>query len=270
MPAGQGSRLTAVAPQRILDTRSGVGWTGGPAGPGGVVELQVAGAFKDRNGQPVNTPSAVVINLTGDAPTAPTYVTAYPGGPDGRPVASSLNLRAGQTRPNLVMVKVASDGKIRLFNASGSVQLLADVVGFYRSGADPATFAGRVVPLKTPYRALDTRDDGVRIGTLQEDTWDFQPFVDSLQTGASPSGPISGVIMNLTATSVTAASYLTAYPSDVTRPVASNLNVEAGDSVPNLTVLPLSTAAPKNRVNVFYLRGFTHYLGDVSAVILSD
>jgi hypothetical protein len=144
------------------------------------------------------------------------------------------------------------------------------VVGFYRAGADPATFAGRVVPLKAPYRAFDTRSDGVRIGTLQEDTWDFQPFVDSLQTGPAPAGPVSGVIMNVTATSVTAASYLTAYPSDVTRPVASNLNVDAGDSVPNLTVLPLSAATPKNRINVFFLRGFTHYLGDVSAVILSD
>jgi hypothetical protein len=270
MAAGQGSRLYPVAPQRILDTRSGLGWAGGADPANGVIELSVQGVFHDRNGAVVSDASGLVLNLTGVGATAPTYLTAYPGGADGRPDASSLNLTGGQTRPNLVMVKVAADGKIRIYNHSGSVHVLVDVVGFYRPGADPATFAGRVVPLTTPYRVLDTRDDGVRLGTQQEDGWDFQPFVDSLQGGSSPAGPVEGVIMNLTATAVTASSYLTAYPADVTRPVASNLNVEAGDSVPNLTVLPLSAGAVKNHINVFFYQGFAHYLGDVSAIILSD
>ena len=69
---------------------------------------------------------------------------------------------------------------------------------------------------------------------------------------------------------LTAGSYLTAYPSDAARPLASNLNMEAGQVIPNLAVVPLSTNGVANRMNAYYLRGFSHYLADVSAIILGD
>ena len=47
---------------------------------------------------------------------------------------SNLNFTAGQTVPNLVIVPVGADGKIRLYNGSpGTVQLIADIAGYYRA-----------------------------------------------------------------------------------------------------------------------------------------
>lgn len=268
VPAGQGSRLLPVTPQRILDTRVGNGATGAVGGAQ-TIDLQVAGRFTDRNGATVNDLSAVVLNLTGTDPTAETFVTAYPTGV-ARPPTSSLNLQRGETRPNLVMAKVGAGGRITLYNHQGSTHLVGDVVGFYRAGADPATYAGRVLPLAAPYRAFDTRNDGRRLGQDQVDTWDFSPFVSSLTAQGQSVGSVAGLVVNVTATDVSEPSYLTAYPTDVARPLASNLNMVAGDVIPNLAVVPLSRGGTANRMSAYGFRGFTHYLADVSAVVLGD
>jgi hypothetical protein len=263
VPAGVGSRLVPVTPDRILDTRVGNGASGAVGGTQ-TLDLQVSG----RGGVPSGT-SAVVLNLTGTDPTAETFVTAYPAGV-ARPPTSSLNLQRGETRPNLVMVKLGDGGKITLYNHVGAIHLVADVVGYYRAGADPTTYAGRVLPLSAPFRAFDTRGDGRRIGTNQTDTWDFTPFVSSLTVGGAAVGNVSGLVVNLTATDVSASSYLTAYPTDVAKPLASNLNMVTGDVIPNLAVVPLSAGSVPSRLSAYYFSGFTHYLADVSAVILAD
>jgi hypothetical protein len=53
--------------------------------------------------------------------------------PDGasRPTASDLNFLAGQVTSNLVVVKVGADGKIGIFNAAGTTDVIVDVVGWY-------------------------------------------------------------------------------------------------------------------------------------------
>ena len=50
----------------------------------------------------------------------------------------------------------------------------------------------------------------------------------------------TAVVANVTATGATAQSFLTAYPDGTTRPLASNLNFGAGQTVPNLVTVPLS------------------------------
>ncbi len=260
--AGVGSRLYPVQPQRLLDSRTGVGRSGS-IGPGETIELQVAGRVQDRSGSAAGGITAVVLNLTGTEPNAATYLTAFPEG--SVPTASNLNLVTGQTRPNQVMVKVGSDGKIRIFNAAGRVHLLADVVGFYRAGAAPSTFEGRVVPLSAPYRAFDTRTTSVAVGPQEEDTWSFADFASTLGVGN-----LSGLVMNLTSTQSSQPSYLTMYPADVRRPNTSNLNLVAGQNIPNLAVVSLGRGGATNQVNAFNSEGFTHYLADVSAVILAD
>ncbi len=126
-----GTSYSALAPARLLDTRptgatvDGQGQRSGPVGAGGTVDVQVTG----RAGVPAGV-TAVVLNVTGVAPTAATFVTAFPAG-EARPNASNLNLRKGEVRPNLVFAKVGAGGKVSLFNASGSVNLLADVAGYF-------------------------------------------------------------------------------------------------------------------------------------------
>jgi hypothetical protein len=264
---GAGGRLQAVDPQRILDTRTGVGWPSNP-GPHGVVDLQVAGRFHDRNGVAVAAPSAVVLNLTGVNSTADTFITAYPGD-ESIPRSSNVNLVRGQVRPNLVMVKVGANGHVRLYNEAGTTGILADVVGYFQAGASPTSYSGRVLPLTAPYRLFDTRS-GAALGAGDVDSWDVSSFLGALATSGGTPGPVSGLVVNLTGTGSTAADYLTAFPSDVARPVASNVNLDRGGTAPNLAVVPLSTSGKPNRFSVFNYAGGVHTLADVAAVILSD
>jgi hypothetical protein len=262
----RGARLVPVSPARILDTRINQGAVG-PVGQGGTINLRVRGM----GGVPTSNVTGVVLNVTATGPTAGTFVTVYPDD-IARPLASNLNLTPGMTRPNLVMVKVGANGGVNLFNLAGSVHLVADVVGYYQTGAPMGTFAGRVIPLSTPFRAFDTRDYATRLGPQQREAWNFQPFVSSLNSGGSTVGPVSGLIMNVTSTAVSANSYLTMFPdSQAGVPLASTLNPVANQSIPNLAVVALPAGGAKaNHIAAYNNSGFLHYLADVTAVILAD
>jgi hypothetical protein len=125
-----GGQFTGVVPSRILDTRTG---NGGlpitPVKPNSTTLLTIAG----RGGVPSMTsatpPTAVVLNVTVADTTSNGYLIVYPSG-TGQPLASDLNWRAGQTVPNLVVVKLGSDGKAALYNAFGSTNLVVDVFGY--------------------------------------------------------------------------------------------------------------------------------------------
>jgi PKD repeat protein len=119
--------FASLPPARILDTRSGNGAPAAPVAAGGTVALQVTG----RGGVPASGVSAVVLNVTVTQPKAVGFITAYPHG-TAKPTASNLNFVAGQTVPNLVVALVGADGGVALYNgSSGTVQLIADVAGYY-------------------------------------------------------------------------------------------------------------------------------------------
>jgi hypothetical protein len=44
-----------------------------------------------------------------------------------------LNFTRGETIPNLVIVPVGTDGKVDLYNNAGTVNLVADLVGYFVS-----------------------------------------------------------------------------------------------------------------------------------------
>ncbi|MFD5436878.1 hypothetical protein ACFWJ4_32610, partial [Kitasatospora sp. NPDC127067] len=141
------SRFVPIDAVRFLDTRDGTGTPAQRVGPGGVVNLQVAGV----NGIPATGVTAVVMNVIAVDPTGSGHVTVYP---DGRPLpfASNLNYEAGKIIPNLVTVPVVN-GKVNLRNSAGEVDLVADVAGYYTDAATGSAFS-----LITPARFLDTRD----------------------------------------------------------------------------------------------------------------
>jgi hypothetical protein len=73
---------------------------------------------------------AVLLNVTVTNTTVPSFLTIWPNG-SAQPLASSLNWVAGQTIPNAVTVKVGTSGKILVYNPGGSVDVIADVGGWY-------------------------------------------------------------------------------------------------------------------------------------------
>jgi hypothetical protein len=129
--ASSGATFVGLTPSRILDTRNGIGGTGGSLWAGQSVAVLVAG----RGGVPAMSespaPRAVVINVTVTGPTATSYLTVWPDGAT-RLLASDLNWVAGQTIPNLVVVGLGSNGKVEIFSPVGLTDVLFDVVGYYQ------------------------------------------------------------------------------------------------------------------------------------------
>ena len=75
-----------------------------------------------------------------------------------------MNLVAGQTRPNLVMLGVSPQGRIKLYNAAGSVDLIVDLVATFTQGTLDEVPKGRLVPLDSPLRIVDTRATAPLVG----------------------------------------------------------------------------------------------------------
>jgi hypothetical protein len=250
-----GAPFSALPPTRILDTRG----AGGPIGPGAVRTVRVAGV----QNVPANA-GAVIMNVTVDQPTANGFVTVYPTG-EPTPLASNLNFVRGQTIANLVTAKVGQDGSVNIYNLAGQTHVLFDVVGWFPSAdgssasglSTTAAQGGEFVPL-APVRLLDTRA-GVGAPTAPLGPGG-QLDLQVTGVGPVPGSGIAAVVMNLTGTNTTAASYLTAWPTGQAMQTTSNLNFVAGQSVPNLAVIPVGDGG---KVSIFNFDGSTDVIGDV-------
>lgn len=111
----------AVTPQRILDTRSGLGAKQRKLRPGRALTLQVEG----RGGFPSAGVDAVMLNITVLRPKARGSLTVWPSKLP-RPSTKALAFKRGVTKSKLVKTVVGSDGKIRIYNRSARpIHLLA-------------------------------------------------------------------------------------------------------------------------------------------------
>ncbi|WP_344466438.1 N-acetylmuramoyl-L-alanine amidase, partial [Kitasatospora kazusensis] len=217
------SKFTSTTPTRLLDTRYGTGAPKAKVGPNSSITLQVAGSA----GVP-DSATGVVLNVTATGPTAGSFVTVYPDG-TMMPTVSNLNFTAGQTIPNLVIVPIVN-GKIDLYNKAGSVDLIADITGYYSPAGDSTfTSAG-------PTRLLDTR-----YGTGAAKAKVGPNSTVSLQVAgkAGLPGSVTAVVLNVTAVAPSSGGFLTVYPDGTSLPTASNLNFTAGQVIPNLVVVPV-------------------------------
>jgi uncharacterized protein (DUF1501 family) len=235
----------AIRPVRILDTRTGNGATKALLGPGGVIELVVAG----RGTVPTTGIGAVVMNMTVADPTAASYLTVWPTG-DARPEASNLNFVPGQAVPNLVLAKLGQGGKVSIYNFAGSTNVIADAMGWF-----PTTNSFQ--PL-VPRRLLDTRT-GVgapvaRVGANQT------LKLSVLGRGGVPASGVDSVVINVTAAEPSAVSYVTVWPTGQTLPNSSNLNLTPGRVVPNLVISKLGN---DGTISFYNYAGTTHLIADV-------
>jgi glucose/arabinose dehydrogenase len=117
-----------VTPCRVLDTRGSAGPWGGPALAAGTDRaFSIAG----RCAIPA-TARAVSVNVIVTAPTDFGHLVLFPNG-GAPPTTSSVNFRPGQTRANNAIVTLgpAGDIVVRTGMASGSVQFILDVDGYF-------------------------------------------------------------------------------------------------------------------------------------------
>jgi hypothetical protein len=175
--------------------------------------------------------SAVAVHVTVVDTTGNGWIAAEPDGA-GTPGTSILNYRAGQTVSNTVIVPVAQDGKIELYNGGGStpVDLLADVSGYFSATAPDGYY-----PV-TPYRAWDTRSDGKQLTAGGIEAYSL-----------SPSSAGIGIFT---------------IPAGTSQPAVSNLNYVKGQTLAGLALLP-TTGSGQNIEVYNNSTGTTDLIADV-------
>jgi len=210
-----GYYYSPLTPTRVLDTRKPIGVpSAAEVAAGGTVRLKLAGV----DGVPLAA-GAVTLTATATNATAGGYVTVYPDG-GARPKVSSLDLDKGQTVANTVTTEVGSDGYVDLYNGTGgSIDLVADLQGFYAADGNPYT------QLTQSVRALDTRTSAA------------VPSGGTVKVNLGSYSGITAAMLNLTVTGAMGGGYITAYPDGGTMPIASNLNFGKGQTVANEAVV---------------------------------
>jgi len=225
------------------------------------------------------TAAAVVVNLTGVADSTFTYLTLFPPvnglcpyGPGHSPPSSTINLSAGAVQANRVMVALGpgtSSGPndaICVYNAQGSINVVIDANGWY--GSTIATVAGYQFQALPPTRICDTRISTTQCpeGAIGTAVSRLIPVAGDLDIPAfTSSTKVVAVVANLTAIAPTATTVEILYPGNLhPRPTVSDLNVNAGEVLPNLAVVEIDTVPADPNDGKVYLYNSA---GSVNAVI---
>ncbi|MER5456601.1 hypothetical protein ABT008_17610 [Micromonospora sp. NPDC002389] len=146
--AGRGGDFVPVNTV-LLDTRSGVGGVTGARGATSTTTFTALGV----GGVPTSGVRALLVDITAVSPTGNTYLTVFPNGAT-RPIVASLNASKDEVLTNSVVVSPGSEGKLSLYNHSGSTHVKLDVQGYFTSVT--TTAGGGFVPIG-PVQVVDTR-----------------------------------------------------------------------------------------------------------------
>ena len=282
VPAASGG-FHPTDPVRVLDTRKGWGVSNGMlrfgdgsqsstnpllrADDAANHDLRVLGV----GGVPASGVSAVLLNVTAIEPATNGFLTIGPR-PAGSgdlfddqhsfgdwPNASNLNVRAGQTAPNLVLARVGAGGRIRLYNYGYPLHMVADIAGWFDTGSSVTSPSGLGFFGVTPTRILDTRNGiGGAAGVARFEVGDDR--VIPIRGVAGVPSDAESVVVNITAVDPTGTGYVTAYPSGTSVPDASNLNVRRNQDRPNLAVVRIGA---DGAIRLTTREAATHLLVDV-------
>jgi subtilisin family serine protease len=249
------SMMVPLEPARLVDTRTranggstvdGINLGRGAVGQGQTYDVKMS----DRGGVgATGVVAAVAVNVTVVSPTASNFLTVYPTG-TSRPVASNINFVAGQTIPNMAIVKVGVGGKITIYNEQGSTDVVIDVVGWFPTDSE---FTG-----VAPYRLLDTRTTQLPLtpGESREFTVTGQGPVPL--AGTSPG--VGTVALNVTVIGPTETNFVSVFPGDSSFGGTSNINFSKGQTIANMVITKVSTSG---KIRIFNNAGFTHIAVDV-------
>ena len=213
-----------MTPQRLIDTRNGIGGLTTQVGAGCVLRVDTT---------PVTeipaAAQALSLSVTAVDNVQLGFLTVFPcGGP--RPGTSNINTRIGVAAANNVIAALDSTRAVCIY-ASTATHLVVDLFGWYGT-------TGMHYIDTAPVRALDTRPGGPRptgtTGRVRANT----PFVLPLAAQWVP-GEAEAVLANLTVNGSTGPGFLVAYPCGSQPPLASNVNFVANEDRAGSTMVGL-------------------------------
>jgi hypothetical protein len=255
------------APVRICDTRpigtlspsnqcNQPGGTGGSLAAGQSVDVQVTGSNTIPNGA-----TAAVFNVTVANPSGAGFLTVYPED-SPQPNTSNVNYLAGQVVANRVVVPLSTTGpnptlgQIKIFS-SQSADVIVDVSGYYTAGGGTGTqFSAEPAPV----RICDTRFILPLNQCTQETIHSGGTVTVAVKGMAGVPATATAVVVNLTAVTPTAPTFLTIYAGP-TMPGSSDLNPAPGEVRANMAVATINPMTGK--ITIFNEAGNTDVIVDV-------
>lgn len=233
-PNQNGDRLLTVDPQRLLDTRNGIGGHTTPFGETDTRQLDVTGA----HGIPADA-KAVIGNITATQSFGRSWQLVWPQG-SSLPTASVLNTDTGNVRPNMVLSATGPNGDWSIYNSLGNTALIFDAVGYFTeaSGSTGKITAVPSTVAQAGVARAANNDNSIRV----------------VGVGGVPTSGVSAVFVAITVSSTSGTGWITAYPSGDTRPNASNLNWTPGQMTSNMALVPVG---PDGNIRVYNSHGAT-------------
>lgn len=171
--AGATKFVPLGSPTRIVDSRTGLGTAAAPLSADTSRDIQITGGVVPANA------TAVLINVTADAPKAGGWLQVLPTGVGVVGASSTLNLDlGGVTLPNAAFTPLGNGGQLTV-HSTFETDLVIDVFGYFV----PATSSdsGRLVTV-TPARILDTRS---RLGWAPANPGDSKDCASFATTAAA-------------------------------------------------------------------------------------
>ena len=221
---------TAVTPTRLLDTSAGVNAPQAALDANAQLSVPVLG----QGGIPGSNVAAVALTVTVVSPSDSGDVTVWADGA-AKPNTSNVQFAAGVQSADLVLTRVGDDGRISLSNnSSGTVQLIADVSGYYAGG--DASAPGTTVATQ-PSRLVDTRTG---LGAPEAAVAAGSTLTVSAAGHADiPASGASAAVLTVSALSPSQSGTVTVSPTGAASPDVANLSVTAGRATSDLAVVPL-------------------------------
>jgi len=252
---GAGGTFTPLDPQRGYDSRAATpincAPTCAPIAANSTRDIQITGIA----GVPSADVATVTVNLTVSAPTQWGKLVAY-ATDSTEPTTTSLNFNTGQVIGELNVIKVGTDGKIRIKNGStGTAEVIVDVLGWSSTTENPT--GSDYIPAATPKRIYDSRSTNPVNCT---------PDCTPIPAGTTRTIQITGlegvpagataVAINVTALDATGPGFITVYPSGTSLPNTSTVNFASSSPIANGAIAKLgadgklSIRASANATNV--------------------
>ena len=226
----QPSTYYPITPTRLLDSRTGPGFTG-------VLYSRCPRTFVVTGGAIPDDATAVTGNLTVTNQSSQGWLYVGPE-PLGNPGSSTLNFPSGDDRANNVTVALGSttvDGVAKgslsvtfVAPGSGTTHAVFDVTGYYRADRNQATHGATYHPLD-PARILDTRT-GVGVAGAFTSS---QPRAFQVRGAGLVPANATAVTGNLTVSCAGYRGWLYVGPDSTPTPSSSNLNFPAGENRAN-------------------------------------
>jgi hypothetical protein len=170
----------------------------------------------------------VALDVSAAAPSAAGWLTAYPTG-SARPVTAHVGYDATASMTGMVVTRLGTGGKVTI-HSTAQTDLLVDVVGWFRTGADHVALA--------PARIVDTRT-GVGAPAAKVAAGSTTT-VAVLGRGGVPTVGVGAVSVTLTAVGPTTTTALTAYPTGAARPASPSLTVPTARTRTNWVIVPVA------------------------------